>query len=91
MPRWPDPDDDWDDDSDPDLDLVDEPPFEDESTDYLIDCPYCHREIHEESERCPYCEQYLSDIGAPPPRRPWWFVVGFLASLYVVYRWVVWW
>lgn len=51
-------------------------------------CPYCRREIYEDAERCPYCENYISDDDAPPPRKPWWIIVGALACLYVVYRWI---
>lgn len=56
-----------------------------------IPCPYCKREIHENSVRCPHCETYLSeeDAAAPPSRKPWWLVVGVLVCLYVVYRWIV--
>lgn len=85
-------DDDWDD---------DEPSWEDsesfwdsedygDETDDTIPCPYCRREIHEDAERCPYCERYVSDEDAPPTPKPWWFVVGFLLCLYVLFRWLVW-
>jgi hypothetical protein len=56
-----------------------------------IPCPYCHREILEDAERCPHCEQYISKEDAPPARKPWWIVIGVIACLYVVYRWNVWW
>ena len=52
-------------------------------------CPYCGREIHEEAARCPYCENYLTAADSPPQRKPWWLVVGVLACLYAVYRWIV--
>jgi hypothetical protein len=53
-------------------------------------CPYCGREIHEDAQRCPYCENYLSTEDAPAPPKPWWLVVGAVAGLYAVYRWIVW-
>jgi hypothetical protein len=53
-----------------------------------IPCPWCGREIHEDAPRCPYCERYLSDEDAPPPRKPWWVMVGTAACLYICYRWV---
>ena len=81
MPRWDDADDEaWD-------DAAEDSPAADDDT---VPCPHCRRAIHEESERCPHCERYLSIEDAPPRRRPWWFVAGFLASLYVVYRWITW-
>jgi hypothetical protein len=78
MPRVADSDD-WDDD------------FDDESADddATIDCPYCGESIHEESQRCPHCERYLSAEDAPPARKPLWIVIGALLCLYIVYRWIV--
>lgn len=54
----------------------------------IIPCPFCKREIHEDSPRCPYCENYLSEEDGPPARKPWWIIVGTVLCLYAVYRWV---
>jgi hypothetical protein len=62
-------------------------PNDDEPT---LPCPFCGEEVHEDAQRCPYCEQYLSEEDRPTPRKPWWIVVGALAALYAVYRWIVW-
>jgi hypothetical protein len=56
--------------------------------DDTVGCPYCGKQIHEESERCPHCENYITDEDAPPSRRPWWVLVCALLALYAVYRWV---
>lgn len=72
--------DDWDDEDESDGGEDDEP---------TIDCPHCGREIHEDAQRCPHCGNYLSDEDAPPVRKPLWFVVGAVACLYIVYRWLV--
>jgi predicted nucleic acid-binding Zn ribbon protein len=61
----------------------------DESEECTIPCPFCGRAIHEDSQRCPYCEQYITEEHAPPARKPWWIVVGALICLYIVYRWIV--
>lgn len=74
-------DDDWDEDEFDESDDEDEEP--------AIPCPYCRKEIHEESPQCPHCGNYLSDEDAPPARKPWWLIVGVLACLYAIYRWIV--
>jgi hypothetical protein len=73
--------DDWDDDGEG----FDSAP-DDEAT---IPCPYCHRPIHEDSPRCPFCENYISDEDRPPGVKPWWIIVGFLACLLVVILWIM--
>jgi hypothetical protein len=61
----------------------------DEDEEPTIPCPHCRRQIHEDSPRCPYCENYLSDEEeAPPSRKPWWIIVGVIVCLYLVYRWI---
>jgi hypothetical protein len=84
VPRLIDRDDDWDDDSDDDY-----PDFGDDEP--MIPCPNCGMDIHDESERCPHCERYISKEDAPTDRKPWWIIVGVVLCLYVVYRWNVWW
>ena len=93
MSRWVSDDDDaWDDELEPDDGVDDDDwPDEDDDDEPTVPCPYCGREIHEEAPRCPYCENYLSAEDAPPQRKPWWLVVGVVAGLYAVYRWIVWW
>ncbi len=60
----------------------------DEDEESTIPCPYCGEEVHEDSQRCPHCEQYISQEDAPPARRPWWLILGVAACLYAVYRWI---
>ena len=83
-------DDDWtgapDADSDDDREDPEPPDYDDEEP--CIPCPHCRRDILEESERCPYCEHYISKEDAPG-RKPIWLVIGVVACLYAVYRWVV--
>lgn len=61
----------------------------DDDGDATVPCPYCRREIYEDSVRCPYCERYLSDEDAPPNRKPWWIIVGALLCLAVVGLWLL--
>lgn len=53
-----------------------------------IPCPYCRKHIHEDAPRCPYCEQYISEEDAPPSRKPWWFLIGAILCLIIVYCWI---
>lgn len=62
---------------------------EDDDVAELVACPYCRREIHEDSQRCPYCEQYISGEDAPRQAKPLWIVVGVIVCLYIVFRWIV--
>ena len=89
MPRWRRNDDAWDDELGPD-DGFEDANWSDEDDELTEPCPYCGREIHEEALRCPYCENYLSAEDTPPPQKPWWLVLGAVAGLYAVYRWIVW-
>jgi hypothetical protein len=75
-------DDEWDEDEAGSQDLG-------EQGDDTIPCPYCRRAIHEDSQRCPYCENYLSAEDAPPGPKPWWFVIGVLVCLVIVFLWIL--
>jgi predicted amidophosphoribosyltransferase len=54
-----------------------------------VTCPYCKRAVPEDAAYCPYCENFISHEDAPASRKPWWIVIGTLACLYIVYRWIV--
>ena len=71
-------------------DRDDDVPDEDDD-EVTVPCPYCRRQIHDDSVRCPYCEHYVSEEDAPPARKPWWIILGVVACLYVVYQWNAWW
>ncbi len=79
MPRA----DDWDDEE------GEEDAWDDDEDEPRVPCPYCHREIHEDAQRCPYCEHYISAEDAPAARKPWWVIVGVILALYIVLRWVM--
>jgi hypothetical protein len=90
MPRWTRNDDAWDDELASDDGLEDADWSDEDGDEPTEPCPYCGREIHEETLRCPYCENYLSAEDTPPPQKPWWLVLGAVAGLYAVYRWIAW-
>jgi hypothetical protein len=62
--------DDWDDDTGDDSD--DMP---------TVSCPYCRREILEDSPQCPYCHEYISEEDSPGPRQPSWILITALICL----------
>ena len=53
-----------------------------------VPCPYCKRPIVEDSPRCLYCENYISEEDAPRSAKPWWIILGVGLALYVAYRWI---
>jgi hypothetical protein len=71
---------------------VDDDPWDDDDAngdDDTLPCPHCRRAIYEDSQRCPHCGNYISEEDVAPARKPWWIILGVLAVLYVVYRWIV--
>lgn len=71
----------------PRIDVDDHFPDDDWESE-TIPCPYCKREISEDSVRCPHCENYISKEDVPAATKPWWIVIGIVLCLYAVYRWV---
>jgi len=51
-------------------------------------CPYCKREISEDSPQCPYCGYYISAEDAPPSRKPWWWVLAVVVLIWVLVRYL---
>ena len=53
-------------------------------------CPYCMEMIHEEAERCPHCENYIS-AEERPANRSTWIVIGLIvcliASILMAFGW----
>ena len=69
---------DWDDDGDSGDDSADEP---------TVPCPYCRREILEDSPRCPYCERFISAEDSAAPQKPIWVVATALICLAIALWW----
>jgi hypothetical protein len=74
---------DWDDEED------EENAWDEDEDEPTVPCPYCRREVHEDAQRCPYCEHYISAEDAPATRKPWWVIIGVILALYIVLRWVM--
>ena len=83
MPRWNDIDEAEDDEG-----WEDGGDFDDSDEFATVPCPYCRRDVFEDSPRCPSCGRYLSREDAPPERKPWWVILGVIVCLYVVWHWM---
>jgi predicted nucleic acid-binding Zn ribbon protein len=75
---------DWDE-ADSDHDDADE----DDNEEPTIVCPNCRRQIHEDSQRCPYCEQYITEEDRERSSQPWWIILGAILALGMVFSWFV--
>lgn len=73
-------DDDLDDDSKFDADLRDEDDDADEPT---VPCPFCRREILEDTPRCPHCERYLSPDDFARRSKPMWVIATAVVCLVI--------
>lgn len=71
--------DEWDEEADDDDDSGDEP---------TVPCPYCRREILEDTPRCPYCERYISAEDHAAMQKPFWVVATALVCLGIAIYWV---
>jgi hypothetical protein len=67
--RDEDDDDAWDDDSEADADL------RDDDDDPTVPCPFCRRDILEDTPRGPYCERYLSPDDFARRSKPLWVLI----------------
>jgi len=83
---WDD-EDDWDESGEVGDDSFDQDTDDDTAT---IPCPYCGNEVHEDSPRCPSCENYLSleEVLPKPTQKPWWVLLGAGLGLLVFLRWL---
>lgn len=73
-------DDEWDEEADDDGDEPDEEP--------TVPCPYCRREMLEDSPRCPHCERYISAEDHAAPGKPLWVILTALICLAIALWWV---
>ncbi len=70
---------------------VDGEPADDDSE--LLPCPSCGAMIYEETEKCPYCGEWVTPRNAGQ-RMPWWVTIGgiiaIVAFLFWVFRGLLW-
>jgi len=61
---------------------------DDESDDDTEPCPYCGKPIYDGSERCPHCENYITEEDVPS-HKPMWVIIGAVLALGVAAMWVL--
>ena len=61
---------------------------DDEEEEPTVPCPYCRREIIEDSPYCPHCERYISDEDHAIPGQPLWVIATALICLGIAIWWV---
>ncbi len=62
---------------------------DDDNGEHTVACPYCRRQIHEDSQRCPECGQYISEEDRPAASQRWWVIAGVVLGLLAGYSWFV--
>jgi hypothetical protein len=70
----------WDDEIDDNDAELEEWIDDDAPDDVLLHCPSCKREVHEDTQQCPYCGDWIVpvDLSDRPRRRIWLIVVILL-------------
>ena len=81
-------DDDWDDESDAFADADNEWDGDDDSGDEpTVPCPFCRRELLEDSPWCPSCDRYITEEDFRRADRPVWVIVTAVACLAIALWW----
>ena len=78
MNSYRDHDEDWDDDE---VDAYYGDGLDDPDDEPTVPCPYCRRDILEDSPRCPYCERYISEEDHAAASKPLWVIATALVCL----------
>jgi hypothetical protein len=67
----------------------DEADYGDDSEDEpTLPCPYCRREILEDSPYCPHCERYISEEDHAGRSNPLWVIATAVICLGLAIWWV---
>ena len=55
---------------------------EDDSEDDVLQCPACGREVHEDTQQCPHCKDWITPVYPGERSRRWaWGMVAILLIL----------
>lgn len=70
----------WQDDS-PDEEWVDDDDIDSEQ-DELLHCPSCGKAVHEDTQQCPYCREWITPVDRSDAGKKWiWLVAAVLLIL----------
>lgn len=68
-----------------DEDVADEEWVEDEesdSVDDLLECPSCGQAVHEDTQQCPHCREWITPVDRSDTGKKWiWLVAAILLIL----------
>ena len=57
-----------------------------ENDDECLECPSCGSEIHEDTQKCPYCGDWIVPHQAAAEQRHWiWILAALMAILGIVW------
>ena len=72
-------------------DYQDEEWVEDEeaSEDDLLVCPSCRREVHEDTQQCPHCGDWITPVYPQAPGKRFFWVVVVLLLVLALILWVI--
>lgn len=54
----------------------------------VIACPYCGKEISEDSSQCPHCGEYISQEDVHH-RKSIWYIVGAIVVALIILSWIL--
>ena len=77
----------WDgdiDDFDADEEWVEDEHADDSDAELLL-CPACRRAVHEDTQQCPHCGDWITPVHAESPGKRWvWIVAAVLVILSMI-------
>lgn len=82
-------DDDQDDDQDTEGDWDNDEAEDDGDDESTVPCPFCRREMFEDSPRCPSCGEYVSAADFARNGRPRWVLVTAAVCLAIAVLWAL--
>lgn len=60
--------------------------YDDDSSETIL-CPNCREAIHEESDQCPYCGEYITRAARTAQVQPPWVIVTVILVLISIALW----